>query len=182
VRVRIDGVDLRESSIHGTGVFATRGFDPGEMILAIDDSRIVDEAHPLDESRGEFEHHCDLLGDREILMRVPERYINHSCEPSTYVARVDGVRRVVAYRRIEPGDEGTYDYLVDAYGGNVWQCSCGEATCRGTHVHDFFSSRTRSCGSTCPCSTRGSSRGDTPKCRRCARACERDLAAEDHRR
>jgi hypothetical protein len=71
--VPIAGVEVRESPIHGRGIFAARGFDPGETILGIDDSRVVDEAHPLDASKGEFEHHCDWLGDRQVLMREPER-------------------------------------------------------------------------------------------------------------
>ena len=136
--VSVAGVEVRESRIHGKGVFAVQGFDPGETILGIDDSRVVDEAHPLDASKGEFEHHCDWLGDRQVLMREPERYINHSCEPSACIVTVDDVRRVIAYRRIHPGGEVTYDYLIDAYGGDEWECSCGEATCRREHIHDFF--------------------------------------------
>ncbi|MEX0754619.1 MAG: hypothetical protein WD556_05805 [Actinomycetota bacterium] len=34
--------------------------------------------------------------------------------------------------------EITYDYLIDADGGVVWACTCGEERCRGPHVHDFF--------------------------------------------
>ena len=43
-------------------------------------------------------------------MPEPERYINHSCEPSTYIVTIEGGRRVLAYRRVEVGDEVTYDY------------------------------------------------------------------------
>lgn len=131
-------VEVRASPIEGKGVFAMRLFEVGELILEIDDSRVVDDEHPLDARKGEFEQHCDWLGDRQVLMREPERFINHSCEPTAQITTVAGVRRVIAYRRIEPGAEITYDYLIDAYGGDVWECSCGEATCRGPHVHDFF--------------------------------------------
>jgi SET domain len=71
------------------GVFATAAFDRGETILGIDDSRTVDEVHPPDEAAGEFEHHCDWLGDRTVLMQEPERYINHSCEPSACIVTVE---------------------------------------------------------------------------------------------
>ena len=131
-------VEVRESPIHGKGVFSVRGFDPGETILVIDLSRVVDDAHPLDASKGEFEHHCEWFGDLQVLLPEPERYINHSCEPSTYIVTIEGLRRVLAYRRIEVGDEVTYDYLIDAYGDVEWECSCGAATCRRKHVHDFF--------------------------------------------
>ena len=56
--VPVADVEVRGSPIHGKGVFSMRGFDPGETILVIDDSRVVDDAHPLDASKGEFEHHC----------------------------------------------------------------------------------------------------------------------------
>ncbi len=98
-------VTLAHSSIHGTGVFATRDFSPGETILVIDDSRIVDNNHPLQPESGEFEHHCDYLEDGlVILMKSPERHINHSCDPNTYVKTIDGIRHVIAWRDIFTGE------------------------------------------------------------------------------
>ena len=41
------------------GVFSSAHFSPGEIILRIDDSRVVTDADPLDPAKGEFEHHCD---------------------------------------------------------------------------------------------------------------------------
>ena len=40
-----------ESSIHGTGVFSSAHFSPGEIILWINDSRVVTDADPLDPAR-----------------------------------------------------------------------------------------------------------------------------------
>jgi hypothetical protein len=50
-----------ESNIHGHGVFATRDFRPGEVILLIDDSRIVEVDHSLRPELGEKDHHCEYL-------------------------------------------------------------------------------------------------------------------------
>jgi hypothetical protein len=36
-----------ESSIHGTGVLSSAQFSPGEIILRIDDSRVVTGADPV---------------------------------------------------------------------------------------------------------------------------------------
>jgi hypothetical protein len=36
-----------ESSIHGTGVFSSADFSPGEIILKIDVSRVVTDADPV---------------------------------------------------------------------------------------------------------------------------------------
>ncbi len=135
----MSGVIAAKSEIHGTGARATRGFAAGETVLVINDSRVVDEVHPLDPEQGEFDYHCDYLADGlVVLMQSPERHINHSCDPNTYVKTTAGARHVVALRPIEAGEEITYDYLINCHGGAVWQCSCGSPRCRGTIVSSFF--------------------------------------------
>lgn len=132
-------VIVAESGIHGLGVFASRDFAAGEIILPIDDSRVVDDEHPLRSELGEYSYHCDYLaGGVTVLMRSPERHINSCCDPNTYVKTVDGVRHVVARRPINSGEEITYDYIIDCHGGIVWQCGCGSPRCRGTIVSSFF--------------------------------------------
>lgn len=132
-------VIVAESKIHGLGVFATRNFTEGEVILPIDDSRVVDDEHPLRPEFGEHSYHCDYLaGDKTVLMRSPERHINSCCDPNTFVKTIDSVRHVVARRAIRSGKEITYDYIIDCHGGIVWQCSCGSVRCRGTIVSSFF--------------------------------------------
>ena len=75
-------VEARESAIDGLGVFAVTPFSAGQAVLAIDDSRAVDEAHPL--RPGEEARHCDYLAaGKVVLMLYPERHINHSCDPNT---------------------------------------------------------------------------------------------------
>ncbi len=132
-------VELRNSPIHGHGVFACKPFAAGERILVIDDSRVVDDAHPLDAEAGELDHHCDYLADgRVVLMQEPERHINSSCDPNAYVATVEDARVVIARRALRPGEEITYDYIIDCHGGDVWTCHCGAARCRGTIVSSVF--------------------------------------------
>jgi hypothetical protein len=132
-------VVVAESKIHGLGVFATRAFVEGEIILPIDDSRIVDDKHPLRPELGEQSYHCDYLaGGKVVLMRSPERHINSCCDPNTYVKTINGIRHVVARRPIKSGEEITCDYIIDCHGGIVWQCSCGSSRCRGTIVSSFF--------------------------------------------
>jgi len=115
---RAQGVRVGGSGIDGHGVFATRDFQLGKTVLLLDDSRVVDDKHPLDAAAGELAHHCDYLaGGRVVLMPSPERYINSSCEPNTCVATRDGVRHVVVLTVIAAGDEVTYDYLINCHGG-----------------------------------------------------------------
>jgi hypothetical protein len=76
-------VRIRRSPIDGLGVFAEQAFASGQAILKIDDSRIVNAAHPL--QLGEDARHCDYLAEgKVVLMQSPERHINHSCDPNTY--------------------------------------------------------------------------------------------------
>lgn len=132
-------VVVAESRIHGIGVFAMRDFVEGEVILPIDDSRVVDDDHPLRPTLGEYNYHCDYLaGGKTVLMRSPERHINSCCDPNTYVKTIDGVRTVVARKPIASGEEITYDYIIDCHGGIEWQCNCGSQRCRGTIVSGFF--------------------------------------------
>jgi hypothetical protein len=42
-----DDVVIAQSKIEGVGVLAQRRFTPGEIVLVIDDSRIVNADHPL---------------------------------------------------------------------------------------------------------------------------------------
>jgi len=132
-------VTVADSGIHGLGVFAARDFAEGETILAVDESRLVDDRHPLRPELGEHDYHCDYLaGGRVVLMRWPERHINSSCDPNACYRWGGGVRRLVARRPIGAGEEVTTDYIIDCHGGEVWRCRCGSGRCRGTIVSSFF--------------------------------------------
>lgn len=128
-----------DSPIHGTGVFSSARFSPGQVVLRIDDSRVVTDAEPLDPARDEFEHHCDYpAGGVVVLMRHPERSINHRCDPNTYIRTIAGDRYIVAIRAIEPGEEITCDYCINGDGDTAWDCSCGSPACRRRHLSGFF--------------------------------------------
>jgi len=132
-------VTVGESSIQGQGVFAARPLARGEVVLRIDDSRVVDEDRPLREELGENPDHCDYLPDgTTVLMEEPERYINHSCEPNVFVYSAGKERYLLAMRDVGRGEELLYDYAINAVDGDVWQCECGAANCRGRHKCDFF--------------------------------------------
>lgn len=118
-------------------MFAGRSFSPGEVVLEIDDSRIVDAAHPL--GADDDPRHCDYLArGRVVLMQYPERHINHSCDPNVYVRTTDGNRLVVALRHIAESEEIVYDYCINGYGDTIWTCHCGAAGCRRAIHSDFF--------------------------------------------
>ena len=128
---------LQPSPIHGTGVFAAVDFKEGDLILEVDDSRLVTDEHPLAE--GEHEYHCDWYADgRMVLLAEPARHVNHCCDPNSIVTFFDGIRYDVARRDIRTGEEITHDYCIDGSGDTVWQCNCGSESCRKTIHADFF--------------------------------------------
>lgn len=69
------------------------------------------------------------LHDRHVIHPVA-RYMNHSCEPTTYV----DVRRkaIVALKAIHPGDEITFDYMSSEREiVSPFDCHCGSSNCVG---------------------------------------------------
>ncbi len=130
---------VARSPIQGLGLFAGQLLPKGEIILPIDDSRIVNLDNPLRPDRGEFEFHCDFLADDTVvLMKYPERHINHSCDPNAFIRTRQATRCVFALRDIHPGDEITLDYSINGFGDSTWQCRCGTARCRKRVHADFF--------------------------------------------
>jgi uncharacterized protein len=137
-------VSVGGSKIHGRGVFAEKAFLGGDLVLEIDDSDpVVDRGQLTPEQEIFIDVFVAFDGRvRATWMKPPERFINHSCEPNTYV-RTDmssGVRRTWALNRIRRGDELTWDYAL-----NIWEewigpvsCHCGAGNCRRLIQGNYF--------------------------------------------
>lgn len=135
----MEKIIVKESSIHGKGIFANEKIRNGDIILQFDDSRIIDEKNPLNPEHGEHEHHCDYLaGGKIILLKSPERYINHSCTPNTYIKWIEGKRYLLARRNLKQGEEICVDYCIDSSGGVDLTCNCSSKDCRKEVYTDFF--------------------------------------------
>lgn len=136
---------VRESSVHGRGVFATRRIEKGERIIEYLGERVSHgEADRRYESKEENDSHTFLfIVDSKTVIDAgvdgnDARFFNHSCNPNC--ESVVEKRRVYieAIRAIEPGEEMTYDYQIYKEEGDpenideVFACRCGFANCRGT--------------------------------------------------
>ena len=129
----------KESLINGIGVFAHSDIRKGNPVLKIDDTRVVTADNPLREEDDEHEYHCDYLaGGKVVLMQLPERHINHSCNPNSFVKTINGARYVFALSDISAGEEITYDYCINSSGDTLWHCNCGSERCRKEIHSDFF--------------------------------------------
>jgi hypothetical protein len=130
----IGDVEVRDAGTKGFGVFARRAFAPGEFVFRRRHLRVVGGAEVPALPAEDRMHLCELSADRFAVLAPPGCYLNHSCDPN---AMRHGVK-VFAWRAIEPGQEITIDYRLNAFGGDSWPCRCGMAACTGLVEGSFF--------------------------------------------
>jgi len=116
---------VKESPIHGVGVFAARRIGAGEVIIDGCREWLSDEA--LKELPSEERSYISIIDGRSILFKPPARFVNHSCNPN---ARGTGLGDV-AIRVIEAGEEITVDYIAEQVPGLKLECNCKAPNCRG---------------------------------------------------
>ena len=137
---------VRNSAIHGRGVFAARSIPRGETVIEYKGERTSwDEAMERPDSDPDDPSHTflfELDDGRVIDARVKSnaaRWINHSCAPNceTYEDE-DGRVFIQARKKIEAGTELSYDYKLSVDGKLTkkelarFECRCGSPKCRGS--------------------------------------------------
>ena len=132
------GVEVKSSTIEGLGLFALRPFASGQRIRRINVVREITAEAPLREELGERHDHCDYPDGKVVLIGFPDRHINHSCDPNSFIEYEEEACYIVARRQITAGEELTCDYNINITGGTAWSCHCGAKRCRGTTTGDYF--------------------------------------------
>jgi hypothetical protein len=138
-------VVVRRSRIQGRGVFATRRIRNGTVIVEYKGPRITaEQADELYDDDDDERTHTFLftVDDNTVIDATrrggPARFINHSCDPNCRSFIEDGRVFIEAVRDISPGEELTYDYLLERPGRRTpaiearYPCHCGSVKCRGT--------------------------------------------------
>jgi len=137
---------VRNSPIHGRGVFATRTIPKGADIVEYRGRRIsVDEADNLPDSdpRNPFHTFLFELNDGRVIdagvRGNAARWINHSCQPNCVPYEDDEGRVFIEAKRvIRAGEELSYDYRLNVSGRRSarllanYACRCGAPRCRGS--------------------------------------------------
>ena len=137
---------VRNSPIHGRGVFATRTIPKGADIVEYRGRRIsVDEADNLPDSdpRNPFHTFLFELNDGRVIdagvRGNAARWINHSCQPNCVPYEDDEGRVFIEAKRvIRAGEELSYDYRLNVPGRRSarmlanYACRCGAPRCRGS--------------------------------------------------
>jgi hypothetical protein len=141
----VDPIEVKDSPIHGKGVYATRFIKKGERIGEYLGERITHaEADRRYNMKGDDDGHTFLFiaSNRTVIDGSvggnDARYINHRCEPNCESV-IDGKRVFIeAIRDIKKGDELGYDYQLtwesddDPTDLANYGCRCGAKKCRGT--------------------------------------------------
>jgi SET domain-containing protein len=138
-------VEVRNSPVHGRGVFAVAPIKKGTRILEYLGDRISHEAADARyEDHDENDNHTFLfIVDKQTVIDAgvggnDARFINHQCEGNC--ESVIENRRVFidAARDIAPGQELGYDYEIGREKDDppnvdeIYACRCGSEKCRGT--------------------------------------------------
>jgi SET domain-containing protein len=136
---------VRNSPIHGRGVFARRTLRKGARIIEYRGERIsMKEAERRPDSDPDNPYHTFLfeLDDGRLIDAAVRgnaaRWINHSCTPNCEPVEDDGRIYIEARRTIRAGEELGYDYRLSVSGyvsrkmHAGYACRCGMPRCRGS--------------------------------------------------
>lgn len=138
-------IEVRDSIVHGRGVFATRAIKKGERIIEYLGERVSHkEADRRYELKDENDSHTFLfiVDSKTVIDAGVEgndaRFFNQSCDPNCE-STVEKKRVFIdAMRNIAAGEELTYDYQIYRDWDDpdnideVFACRCGSPKCRGT--------------------------------------------------
>ena len=138
-------VVVRNSPIHGRGVFAVQAIARGARVLEYTGERMSHAE--ADRRYGEMHDgssHTMLfaVNDKVVIDATkrggPARWINHSCTPNCESSEEDGRMFIDAVRAIKRGEELSYDYNLVLDERHTLKlkrehaCYCGVRKCRGT--------------------------------------------------
>lgn len=116
-------VSIRNSKIHGKGLFAEREFKKGETILKWDVSHKISKKEA---DKFKDNEHLAYFNGIYFLAQEPEHFVNHSCNPNTKAVEFSDV----ALRDIKKGEELTTDYSVVMHPQTQMKCNCGAKNCK----------------------------------------------------
>lgn len=122
----------RESSIHGTGLFAIAPITKGEVVCV--KGGYIFNRHTLQTMPDWYRAAEIQIADDLFIGPLAEDeragsmiFSNHSCEPNI---GVQGQVVFVAMRDIEAGEELTHDWATTDDDDYEMDCRCGAASCR----------------------------------------------------
>lgn len=127
------GLVIRPSAIEGQGCFSSMHFRRRRKIAEYTGEKISNAEANLRAGRRRLR--ICAINDRWSLDGSKggngTHYINHSCQPNSYMKILYGHILFIALRDIWPGEEITIDYESTLH-SNKKRCTCRALLCRGT--------------------------------------------------
>ena len=111
-----NGLRIKQSKIHGKGVFTTKEIPRGSDVSYFDGYEVEHDTR-----------HSLTFDGCKIEPTGPLQFLNHSCDPNCNFRG----RTLVARKRLRMGDELTIDYLAtEEHLSHPFKCKCGCTTCK----------------------------------------------------
>ena len=136
---------VRHSPIHGYGVFAARRIRKGTTVIEYMGDRVSHaQADARYKDKDPNDNHTFLFTvDAKTVIDAgvngnEARYFNHGCDPNCESTTMNKRVFIEAIRTIRPGEELSYDYLIQRDSDDapnvddVYACRCGAKNCRGS--------------------------------------------------
>jgi SET domain-containing protein len=117
---------IKDSKIHGRGVFAARDIHPGEAIIDWAECTEILSESAVTKLSPEERKRVSFIEGQYILFKPPACWVNHSCDANARGAN----GRDLATRAIKVGEEITVNYVFEKVPGLNLQCNCGSANCQ----------------------------------------------------
>ena len=137
---------VRNSKIHGRGVFAKRDIRKGTRIIEYTGPIVSEkEAEKIGSEVVDGHGHTMLFQlDNKRVINGNEggdaRYINHGCDPNCETEQDGDHIFILAIKNIKQGEELVYDYHLQVEGKitdkvrQEYVCLCGSPKCRGSQI------------------------------------------------
>lgn len=126
-------IDSKRSPIHRWGLFALEPIPARRRVIEYTGEPVTEEEAMSRTGRRLL--YIFSVGKNKMIDGAVggsgAEFINHSCDPNLYSYLEKGRVYLTSTRRIEAGEELTYDYHVEDEDHHV-PCSCGARKCRGT--------------------------------------------------
>ena len=137
-------IEVRESEIHGTGVFARSKVPKGKKVIEYIGEKITKKESErrsialIEKNQGSETDGAVYIFEvnkrHDIDGNIPEntaRFINHSCDPNCEPDVIKNRVWLISKRKIKEGEELSYNYGFDLDGYEDHECRCGAKKCVG---------------------------------------------------
>ncbi len=135
INCMIKDVIIKKTKNKGKGLFVLKNFKKGELIFSYKKGKIFAEKDLKKLTKWELDHIDELDNNKFELMKKPQCFVNHSCDPNS----ISKGRSYFSLKPIKKSQEVTVDYRSKGIFKNKWKCECGSKNCKGYVISDFFS-------------------------------------------